>query len=82
MGAYRGCNPPIQTIDPNDINFSRSGPREIPEPIDIFLNVAHNAQHVSNEKYGPLVVCWVYKGWNPTQLYGDYFINQYKDPGK
>ena len=22
-----------------------------------------------------LVICWVYKGWHPTQVYGDYFIN-------
>lgn len=60
MGAYRGCNPPIQTVDPNDINFSRSGPGEIPEPIVVVWKVgrpiAHNARHVSNEKYGPLVV--------------------------
>ena len=25
------------------------------------------------------LVVW-YRGWNPTQLYGDYFISQYKDP--
>ena len=34
--------------------------------------------NLSNEKKTWLVV-W-YRGWNPTQLYGDYFISQYKDP--
>ena len=30
---------------------------------------------ISSEQWikGPLVVCWVYRGWNSTQLWGNYF---------
>ena len=48
MVAYRGCNPPIQTIDPNDINFRRSGPREIPEPIVVVWKVGRPIAHEEN----------------------------------
>ena len=31
-------------------------------------------------KKGPLVICCIYRGWNPTEFCGDYFIKHYKDP--
>ena len=34
---------------------------------------------VSNEKRAPGCLGWFW-GWNPTQLYGDFFFSQYKDP--
>ena len=38
-------------------------------------------QRLEQWNKGPLVVESVYRGWDPTQLYGDYFINHnYKDP--